>query len=33
VAPTGVKVRFAGNEAGVWGRPFVAGFFVTDLAF
>jgi len=31
--PTGVKVRFAGNEAGVWGRPFVAGFFVTDLAF
>jgi hypothetical protein len=33
VAPTGVKVRFAGNEAGVWGRPFIAGFFVTDLAF
>ena len=31
VAPTGVKVRFAGNEAGVWGRPFLAGFFVTDL--
>jgi hypothetical protein len=32
VAPTGVKVRFAGNEAGVWGRPFLAGFVVTDLA-
>ena len=33
VAPTGVKVRFAGNEAGVWGRPFLAGFVVTDLVF
>ena len=31
-APTGVKVRFAGNDAGVWGRPFLAGFFVTELA-
>ena len=31
-APTGVKVRFAGNDAGVWGRPFLAGFVVTDLS-
>jgi hypothetical protein len=30
--PTGVKVRFAGNDAGVWGRPFLAGFVVTELA-
>ena len=32
VVPTGVKVRFAGNEAGVWGRPFLAALVVTDLS-
>jgi hypothetical protein len=28
--PSGVAVKFAGNDAGTWGRPFVAGFAVVD---
>src|SRR5262245_38685482 len=30
--PTGVSVRFAGNEAAVWGRPFLAGLVLADLS-
>jgi hypothetical protein len=30
--PSGVSVRFAGNEAAVWGRPFLAGMLLADLA-
>ena len=30
--PAGVSVKFAGNEAAVWGRPFLAGMFLVDLA-
>jgi hypothetical protein len=30
--PGGVTVHFAGNEAGTWGRPFLAGLFVLDVA-
>jgi hypothetical protein len=29
--PQGVPVRFAGNEAALWGRPFLAGLAVVDL--
>ena len=30
--PQGVPVRFAGNEAAVWGRPFLAGLVLVELA-
>lgn len=30
--PSGVSVKFAGNEAAVWGRPFLAGMLLLDLA-
>jgi hypothetical protein len=30
--PQGVPVRFAGNEAAVWGRPFLAGLALADLS-
>jgi hypothetical protein len=30
--PQGVPVRFAGNEAAVWGRPFLAGLMLVELA-
>jgi hypothetical protein len=30
--PSGVTVRFAGNEAAVWGRPFLGGLLFADLA-
>jgi hypothetical protein len=30
--PQGVSVRFAGNEAAVWGRPFLAGLMVVELS-
>jgi hypothetical protein len=30
--PSGVTVKFAGNEAAVWGRPFLAGLLLLDLA-
>jgi hypothetical protein len=30
--PSGVSVKFAGNEAAVWGRPFLAGMLLVDLA-
>jgi hypothetical protein len=30
--PAGVKVRFAGNEAGVWGRPFLAALVLADVS-
>jgi hypothetical protein len=30
--PSGVTVRFAGNEAAVWGRPFLAGLVLADLS-
>ena len=30
--PQGVSVRFAGNEAAVWGRPFVEGLMVVELS-
>ena len=29
--PQGVQVRFAGNEAALWGRPFLAGLLFVDL--
>jgi len=32
VVPSGVEVRFAGNEAAVWGRPFLAAMALVDLA-
>jgi hypothetical protein len=30
--PQGVPVKFAGNEAAVWGRPFLAGMLLLDLS-
>ena len=30
--PSGVEVRFAQNEAGVWGRPFLGTLMVADLS-
>lgn len=30
--PGGVLVHFAGNDAGTWGRPFLAGLLVLDVA-
>ena len=30
--PSGVTVQFAGNDAAVWGRPFLAGMLLVDLA-
>lgn len=30
--PQGVPVKFAGNEAAVWGRPFLAGLLLVDLS-
>ena len=30
--PAGVSVKFAGNEAAVWGRPFLAGMLLVDVA-
>jgi len=30
--PSGIAVKFAGNDAGVWGRPFLAGLLLADLA-
>jgi hypothetical protein len=30
--PQGVPVRFAGNEAAVWGRPFLAGLLLVELS-
>jgi len=32
VVPSGIAVKFAGNDAGVWGRPFLAGLLLADLA-
>ncbi len=32
VVPQGVSIRFAGNEAAVWGRPFLVGLLVVDLS-
>jgi hypothetical protein len=32
VVPSGVTVEFAGNEAAVWGRPFLAGLVLADVA-
>jgi hypothetical protein len=32
VVPSGIDVKFAGNEAGTWGRPFLAGLVLLDLA-
>ena len=32
VVPSGVKVEFAGNEAAVWGQPFLAGLVLADLS-
>jgi len=32
VVPSGIDVKFAGNDAGTWGRPFLAGLVLLDLA-
>ena len=32
VVPQGVAIRFAGNEAALWGRPFLVGLLVVDLS-
>jgi hypothetical protein len=32
VIPGGIAVHFAGNDAGTWGRPFLAGMAVADIA-
>jgi hypothetical protein len=32
VVPSGVTVRFAGNEAAVWGQPFLAGLVLADVS-
>jgi hypothetical protein len=32
VVPSGVPVHFAGNEAAVWGRPFIATLLLADVA-
>jgi hypothetical protein len=32
VVPSGIDVKFAGNDAGTWGRPFLAGLLLLDLA-
>ena len=29
--PSGIAVRFAGNDAGTWGRPFLAGMMLVDV--
>jgi hypothetical protein len=33
IVPQGVPVRFAGNEAADWGRPFLAAMLLVDLSF
>jgi hypothetical protein len=33
VVPLGVPVNFAGNQAAVWGRPFLAAMLLGDLSF
>lgn len=30
--PSGIAVRFAGNEVATWGRPFLAGMMLVDVA-
>jgi hypothetical protein len=32
VIPGGITVQFAGNDTGTWGRPFLAGMAVADIA-
>jgi hypothetical protein len=32
VVPSGIDVKFAGNDAGTWGRPFLSGLLLLDLA-
>jgi len=32
VVPSSVTVKFAGNEAAVWGRPFLAGLVLADVS-
>ena len=32
VVPSAVTVKFAGNEAAVWGRPFLAGLVLADVS-
>jgi hypothetical protein len=32
VVPSGVTVQFAGNEAAVWGQPFLAGLVLADVS-
>ena len=32
VVPSGVTVKFAGNEAAVWGQPFLAGLVLADVS-
>jgi len=32
LVPQGVQVRFAGNDAADWGRPFLSGLLVVDLS-